>query len=102
VVVFYIVVFAPPTAVSLAVILVLAALMFLPVIFVHPFRVKRWRHVTIAVLVAWGIATLAALIDRLQPAFWVKAVLLGSAFYFIFLGWLRSRRLPWSKPKAAP
>jgi phosphatidylcholine synthase len=78
---------------------VLAALMFLPVIFVHPFRVKRWRNVTIVVLAAWCVATFWALVERLQPALWVKAILLGSAFYFVFLGWLRSRRLPWTKPK---
>jgi phosphatidylcholine synthase len=99
VVVFYIVIFTPPTPVSVAIIAVLAALMFLPVIFVHPFRVRRWRVVTMAVLAAWSVATLVALLQKLQPALWVKAVLLGSAIYFVFLGWLRSRRLPWSKPK---
>jgi phosphatidylcholine synthase len=99
VVVFYIVVFAPPTIVSFAIIMVLAALMFLPVIFVHPFRVKRWRHATVGVLGAWCVATFVALLEKLQPALWVKGVLLGSAFYFIFLGWLRSRRLPWTKAK---
>lgn len=102
VVVFYIVVFAPPTLLSVAIILVLAALMFLPVIFVHPFRVKRWRTLTMAVLSAWGIATGVALLQNLQPAPWVKVVLLGSAFYFVFLGWLRSRRLPWPRPKPRP
>jgi phosphatidylcholine synthase len=99
VVVFYIVVFTPPTPVAVLIIVVLAALMFLPVIFVHPFRVKRWRVVTMGVLGAWGVATLAALIQKLQPGLLVKAVLLGSALYFVFLGWLRSRRLPWSKLK---
>jgi phosphatidylcholine synthase len=98
-VVFYLVVFAPPTIVSMAIILVLAALMFLPVIFVHPFRVKSWRRITMVVLAAWTVAVVAALLQKLQPALWVKAVLLLSAFYFIFLGWLRSRRLPWAKPK---
>jgi phosphatidylcholine synthase len=99
VVVFYIVVFTPPTPVAVLIIVVLAALMFLPVIFVHPFRVKRWRVVTMGVLGAWGLATLAALVQKLQPGLLVKAVLLGSALYFVFLGWLRSRRLPWSKFK---
>jgi phosphatidylcholine synthase len=101
VVVFYIVIFTPSTLVSFMIIAVLAALMFLPVIFVHPFRVKRWRHLTMAVLLAWGVATVVALLQKLQPALWVKAVLLCSAFYFVFLGWLRSRRLPWARPKAA-
>ncbi|MGL4241845.1 MAG: CDP-alcohol phosphatidyltransferase family protein, partial [Beijerinckiaceae bacterium] len=63
VVVFYIVVFAPPSIVSFAIVAVLAALMFLPVIFVHPFRVKRWRIITMAVLAAWGVATIAALLQ---------------------------------------
>jgi phosphatidylcholine synthase len=99
VVVFYIVVFAPPSIVSFAIIVVLAVLMFLPVIFVHPFRVKRWRQFTVAVLCAWCVATLAALLQKLQPALWVKAVLLAGAVYFVFLGWLRSRRLPWARAK---
>jgi phosphatidylcholine synthase len=99
VIVFYIVVFAPPTIISFAIIVVLALLMFLPVIFVHPFRVKRWRTLTMVVLAAWGIATVAALLQRLDPSSWVKAVLIGGALYFVFLGWLRSRRLPWSKAK---
>jgi phosphatidylcholine synthase len=99
VVVFYIVVFAPPTLVSFAIVVVLAALMFLPVIFVHPFRVKRWRGATMAVLAAWSGATLIALVQKLQPSLPVKAVLLGGALYFVLLGWLRSRRLPWAKPK---
>lgn len=99
IVVFYIIVFAPPTLVSVAIIIVLAALMFLPVIFVHPFRVKRWRTITMVVLAAWGVATVVALLQKLQPALWVKAIMLGSMLYFVFLGWLRSRRLPWSKPK---
>ncbi len=99
VIVFYIVVFSPPTWLSMLVITVLAALMFLPVIFVHPFRVRRWRHATIAVLAAWGMATVAALLQNLQPSFWVKALLLGGAIYFVFLGWLRSRRLPWPRQR---
>lgn len=99
VVVFYIVIFAPPTPVSFAIVVVLTVLMFLPVIFVHPFRVKRWRNVTLGILVAWGIATLVSLLQKLQPALWAKVILLGSAFYFVLLGWLRSRRLPWQPQK---
>ncbi len=102
VVVFYIVVFAPPPAISMAIILVFTALMFLPVIFVHPFRVRRWRRITMAVLAVWTVAVVAALAHNLKPALWVKAVLLLSAAYFIFLGWLRSRRLPWSRTKTQP
>ena len=45
VVVFYLVVFRPPTVVSMVVVVVLTVCMFLPVVFVHPIRVRRWREI---------------------------------------------------------
>jgi phosphatidylcholine synthase len=102
VVVFYVVVFQPPTALSAAIVLVLAALMFLPVVFVHPFRVRRWRAATLAVLAAWCAATAAALLHDLKPPIWAQAVLLAGAAYFVFLGWLRSRRPHRAHGRIAP
>jgi len=89
VVVFYIVVFKPATWLTLLIVLVLAAMMFLPVVFVHPVRVKRWRALTMGVMVLWGGAAVATLMARLEPGFAVKAVLLAGAVYFLGLGFLR-------------
>jgi phosphatidylcholine synthase len=89
VVVFYIVVFKPASLLSLAIVLVLAAMMFLPVVFVHPVRVKRWRGLTMAVLAIWGIAAVMAVVQGLDPALWVRIALLVGAAYFLGLGFLR-------------
>lgn len=90
VVVFYIVVFQPHAFVALAIVAVLTAMMFLPVVFVHPVRVRRWRTLTLTVLLAWCIAAIVALfVEKLAPSLITKAVLGLGALYFIGLGFLR-------------
>lgn len=92
VVVFYIVVFLPPAWLALTIVVVLAAMMFLPVVFVHPVRVRRWRPMTMVVLVTWSLAALFAIaIEKLAPAFWTKTILLAGAVYFLGLGFLRDK-----------
>jgi phosphatidylcholine synthase len=92
VVVFYIVVFLPPAWLALTIVVTLAAMMFLPVVFVHPVRVRRWRPMTMMVLLIWSIAALFAIvIEKLAPAFWTKAILLAGAVYFLGLGFLRDK-----------
>ena len=89
VVLFYIVVFRPPTFVTLAIVVVLAAMMFLPVVFVHPVRVRRWRALTMGMLVLWCMAAGWALWQKLDPGWICRAVLLAGAVYFLGLGFLR-------------
>jgi len=89
VVIFYIVLFKPAALVSLTIVIVLAAMMFLPVVFVHPVRVKRWRALTMGVLVLWCMAAGWALWQKLDPGFICRSVLLGGAVYFLGLGFLR-------------
>lgn len=89
VVIFYIVLFRPPVLLTLAIVVVLTAMMFLPVIFVHPFRVRRWRALTVSLLVLWCIAAGWALWQRLDPGWICRATLLGGAVYFLGLGFLR-------------
>lgn len=90
IVVFYIVAFAPPAWLALAVILVATALMFLPVVFVHPVRVRRWRGLTMAMLALWGIAAAATLWQGMAPDIWSKAGLTLAACYFVGLGLARA------------
>ncbi|MCA3632495.1 MAG: CDP-alcohol phosphatidyltransferase family protein [Methylobacterium sp.] len=90
VVVFYIVVFLPPVWLALSIVVALAAMMFLPVVFVHPVRVKRWRPMTMAVLAIWSVAAVwSIIVDRLAPGLATKAVLLAGGIYFLGLGFLR-------------
>ncbi|MFC5418604.1 CDP-alcohol phosphatidyltransferase family protein [Bosea eneae] len=91
IVVFYIVAFAPPAWLALAVIMIATALMFLPVVFVHPVRVRRWRGLTMAMLGVWGIAAGATLWQGMVPDIWSKASLALAACYFVGLGLARAR-----------
>ncbi|SFD03099.1 phosphatidylcholine synthase [Bosea sp. CRIB-10] len=91
IVVFYIVAFAPPSSLALAVIMIATALMFLPVVFVHPVRVRRWRGLTMAMLGVWAIAAGATLWQGMVPDIWSKAGLALAACYFVGLGLARAR-----------
>jgi len=91
IVVFYVVAFAQPAWLALAVILIATVLMFLPVVFVHPVRVRRWRGLTLAMLALWGIAAAATLWQGMAPDIWSKAGLALAAGYFVGLGLVRAR-----------
>jgi phosphatidylcholine synthase len=98
-VIFYIVVFQPPTWASFTVIVALAAMMFLPVVFVHPVRVRRWRMATLGVLALWALAAAVTLFSGLIAPAWAKIVMFAGAVYFIGLGFLRD--LPGDRPADA-
>lgn len=91
VVVFYIVAFAPPAWLSLALVLLASALMFLPVVFVHPLRVRRWRGLTLAMLALWAGAAGLTVWQGMRPECWTKAALALAACYFVGLGLARAR-----------
>jgi phosphatidylcholine synthase len=90
IVVFYIVAFAPPAWLTLAAILIATVLMFLPVVFVHPVRVRRWRGLTLAMLGVWTIAAAATLWQGMAPDIWSKTGLAVAACYFVGLGLARA------------
>lgn len=86
IVVFYLLILRPSTNASLAVVLAGTALMFAPVVFVHPLRVKRLRLVTIAVTAIWAAAAIAAVAQDLSAAsFGVRAALVATGCYFLAL-----------------
>lgn len=88
---FYLIVLEPSPAFATLVVLVLAALTFLPVKFVHPLRVKRLRVLNVALLTAWGLLALATLAAGLNPGPLVTWPLVGIAAYFFTAGLLRER-----------
>ncbi len=66
---------------TLVIILVLTALMFLPVRFVHPVRTARWRIVTLAVTAVWFAgAAWAVLTGFMLPAAVVWGLVATSAY----------------------
>ena len=87
---FYLFVLKPPPWAGAVAIAVLAAATFLPVHFVHPIRVPRWRLVNLAALVLWGALALFALAQNLDPPGWVAAALSAIAIYFVIAGLLRT------------
>jgi phosphatidylcholine synthase len=87
--VLYLFVFRLPWLVNAAAMLIAAALMFAPVVFVHPLRVVRMRPATIAATLAWILFAGAAIIQRLEPDPWVKIGLIATALYFLALPFLR-------------
>ncbi|MCL2452107.1 MAG: phosphatidylcholine synthase [Alphaproteobacteria bacterium] len=90
VLIFYFLVLRPGPLVAAATIIIAAALMFVPVVFVHPLRVLRWRSVTLTATGAWSAAAIAAVYQGLSEAdLSIKAVLVGVAFYFLILPFFR-------------
>lgn len=86
---FYLYVLAPPPWAGAVMVIVLAALTFAPIRFVHPLRVKFLRPLNIALLVVWAVLGVIALIDNLEPGRIVATALVAIALYFFAFGWLR-------------
>ena len=86
---FYLYVLEPPPWLAAAGVLVLAALTFAPIRFVHPLRVKRLRALNIALLAAWGVLALVTLAKDLTPGPYVSVPLTMIAVYFLIAGIFR-------------
>ncbi len=75
--------------ISLAIVIVLAVLMFLPVKFVHPVRTKRWRWITLPMALAWTFfAGWAAWVD-FAPESWAHWGLIVTSVYLVGAGALQ-------------
>src|SRR5271170_752065 len=66
IVVLYMFVLRPPWVLSALILLGAAALMFTPIVFIHPLRVVKLRGLTIAMSIAWG-ALAAMLMAMVRP-----------------------------------
>ena len=87
---FYLYLLEPPEWAAVVSIAVLAALSFTPVRFLHPLRVQRWRPINIAVLAAWAVLALIAVVQDLAPGLHVTLALSLIAVYFFLIGLLRT------------
>ena len=93
-VVFYLLWLRPMPVMAAATIALFAVLTFVPIRFVHPFRVRRLRTVTVALLTLWAALALAAVKQGLAPAPWISAALCLIAVYFVLVGLLPARSDP--------
>jgi phosphatidylcholine synthase len=86
---FYLFVLKPAPWLAAAAVLLLAALTFAPLHFVHPVRVPRWRPLNVAVLLLWGVLAVCALMQNLAPPVWTAVLLAAIAIYFAIAGLVR-------------
>ncbi|GIL02500.1 MAG: phosphatidylcholine synthase [Alphaproteobacteria bacterium] len=87
-VVFTLMVVSTSPLLSAALVLVIAALTFAPIIFIHPVRVKVMREWTLGVLGAWLAAALISLYYDLDSPLWVDVVLALSSLYLFCVGFV--------------
>lgn len=87
--VFYLFLLQPPAWIAAAAIALLAVGTFVPVPFVHPFRVARGRWVSIGLLAVWAVLACVTLLRDMMPGVWITAALCAIALYFLGAGLLR-------------
>ena len=77
---------APNFWIILAIVIVLAGAMFLPLKFIHPVRTRRWRAVSLPIALIWtGFAGWAAWVD-FHPESWAHWGLMATSIYLLFAG----------------
>jgi phosphatidylcholine synthase len=87
---FYLFLLRPDPWIAAATIALLAVLTFVPVPFLHPFRVVRLRILNIALLAVWSVLAFVALIRDMMPGPWITGGLCVIAVYFLGAGvWRR-------------
>lgn len=86
---FYLFLLRPDPWIGFAAILLLAVSTFVPVPFIHPFRVRRFRTVNMLALAVWGILALVTLRSGFSPGPWITGTLSAIAPYFFCAGLLR-------------
>ncbi|MGK2922888.1 MAG: CDP-alcohol phosphatidyltransferase family protein [Methyloceanibacter sp.] len=92
IVLLYLFVLGLPPYGAFAVVVGLVLLTFVPILFVHPFRVVRLRILSGLVALVWAVAAAVAVANPFPSAFWVKMALLAAAAYFASVGLGRGLR----------
>ena len=98
-VVFVLMAFDPPPIFSAVLIAALAALTFAPVEFIHPFRVKRLRWLTLCMTFVWAVFALLVVAVELRPNQFVLVGLGISTVYLTVIGAVLQATRPRSQPK---
>src|SRR5437588_3264336 len=87
--VFYLLLLRPDPWSATAGIALLVAVTFIPIPFVHPFRVARLRVLSVALLAAWSVLAFVAVLRDMMPGPWITGGLCAIALYFLGAGLLR-------------
>jgi phosphatidylcholine synthase len=86
---FYLFLLRPEPWLAAGAILAFAVLTFVPVVFIHPLRVRRLRRTNIVLLSAWSTLAMLALATDMRPGAAATAALSAFALYFLFAGLFR-------------
>ena len=86
IVLLYLFVLGLPPYVALAVVVCLVALTFVPILYVHPFRVKRLRLLTGLVVLGWAAIAGVAILNHFPSELWIKIAFLAAAAYCAAVG----------------
>jgi len=92
--VFVLYAFSAPAWVTVVSVLALAVLTFVPVNFVHPLRVVRWRAATLAAVALWLITALWLLATNFAGPYAVKLLLLAASTYLFAVAAVQQRLRP--------
>ena len=76
----------PEWWISLIVVTILAAAMFLPIKFVHPVRTERWRPATLPMALAWTFFAGWSAWVNFHPESWAHWGLVATSLYLLFAG----------------
>lgn len=63
-----------------------SAATFLPIKFLHPVRVVRFRAFNLAVFAVWSICGILAIVSNFDPAPWVRHTILVTGLYLFSIG----------------
>jgi phosphatidylcholine synthase len=83
---FYLFVVKLPVWWAATCVLALVVLTFVPIRFIHPVRVARFRKLNLGLLALWGVLGLVTLLSNLNPDLWVTVALCAIAVYFFTVG----------------
>lgn len=89
VVALYLFVFHPTPWINVAILIAATALMFAPIAFVHPLRVRRLKVLSIAFTMVWLVSAALAVVGGFDGGPLVRAGLIVSACYFLALPFAR-------------
>ncbi len=87
-VVFTLYVVSPSATLSFIIVVGIAVLTFVPIIFIHPVRVKLLRPLNLASIGAWGVGGIIALYYNLDSPVWVDIIIVASAAYLFLIGFI--------------
>jgi len=89
IVAFFLFLLRPGPWIAGATIVVLAILTFVPIVFIHPFRVARLRVVSAVLLALGGVLAIVTIARDMAPGPWVAGAMCVIVLYFVVAGLLR-------------